>query len=108
MGAAGFHGKAAAAREGRTRLPLAQLALCAALVLLALSWSGQRAPAAVRPTAPAQYVTDLLLPLDVGTLEQQVRPAAAAALPAPGSGKAGGCCARLMHYMHLAGLAVGE
>lgn len=86
MGAAGVHGKTAA-RDGRTRLPLAQVTLVAAMVLLGLSWGSQRAPATVRPTAPAQYISDLLLPLDVGTLEQQVRRRARRRRPA--AGKAG-------------------
>lgn len=61
--------KAAPARAARA--PVLQVSLLAALVLLALGWSWQR-PALVAPAPPSAYITDLVLPLDVGTLEQQV------------------------------------
>ena len=70
----------AAQREVATgraaRMPVVQLALVA-LAVLALGWSWQR-PALVQqqvaqPGPREPYITDLILPLDVGTLAQQVR-----------------------------------
>lgn len=65
------------------RLPVLQVATVASVVLLALAFFSQRAPAAVQTVSPhaGQYVTDLQLPLDVGTLEQQVSGAPTAAAP---------------------------
>lgn len=71
-------------REGAgraTRVTVVQAALVG-LVLLALGWSWQRpaAPAVPQqlPAGPREpYITDLVLPLDVGTLAQQVGTAVA-------------------------------
>lgn len=68
-----MHPKASPAASRAVRAPILQISLLAAVVLLALGWSWQR-PALLQP-APAQqgaYITDLVLPLDVGTMEQQV------------------------------------
>ncbi len=70
-----------------TRVTVVQAALVG-LVLLALGWSWQRPAAPVPQQLPAgpkePYITDLVLPLDVGTLAQQV--GAATAAPAAGGG----------------------
>ena len=82
----------AAQREVATgraaRMPVVQLALVA-LAVLALGWSWQR-PALVQqqvaqPGPREPYITDLILPLDVGTLAQQVRGAPRGLAPPPRS-----------------------
>lgn len=62
-------------REAFGRRPTVVQAALVALVLLALAWNWQRPVAAPQqlPAGPREpYITDLVLPLDVGTLAQQV------------------------------------
>lgn len=59
-----------------------QVALAVAGLLLLVVWHTQRSPVLVAPPQQQLYVNDLTLPLDVGTVEHEVRRRAFRFLPA--------------------------